>query len=88
MFFLNFRSMTMCDRPDLMRYQVYNCNNTMEVYEDRLYKCYGVFQEQGLTYTAVRRLDLPNKVGPDTKNIIIDVPIFILKPEQVAIHHY
>ena len=56
------RSVTLCSRPDLMRYQVYSCANTSEVYEDRLYRCYGVFQEAGLTYTAVRRLDLPAKV--------------------------
>ena len=56
------RSVTLCSRPDLMRYQVYSCANTSEVYEDRLYRCYGVFQELGLTYTAVRRLDLPAKV--------------------------
>ena len=58
------RSVTLCSRPDLMRYQVYSCANTSEVYEDRLYRCYGVFQELGLTYTAVRRLDLPAKVKP------------------------
>ena len=46
----------------MMSYQVYNCVNTTEIYEDRLYRCYGVFQEQGLVYTAVRRLDLPRKV--------------------------
>ena len=48
-----------------MRYQVYSCANTSEVYEDRLYRCYGVFQELGLTYTAVRRLDLPTKVSQE-----------------------
>ena len=31
------RSVTSCARPDQMQYQVYNCNNKMEVYEDRLY---------------------------------------------------
>ena len=50
----------------MMTYQVYNCLNTTEVYEDRLYRCYGVFQEAGLVYTAVRRLDLPRKVRTDT----------------------
>ena len=50
----------------MMTYQVYNCLNTTEVYEDRLYRCYGVFQESGLVYTAVRRLDLPRKVRTDT----------------------
>ena len=48
-----------------MKYQVYNCADSSEVYEDRLYRCYGVFQETGLTYTAVRRLDLPTKVSQE-----------------------
>ena len=56
------RSTTLCAASNLMSYQVYNCVNTTEVYEDRLYRCYGVFQENGLVYTPVRRLDLPNKV--------------------------
>ena len=59
---IHLRSTTLCNKPDMMRYEVYNCNNITEVYEERLYRCYGVFQENGLTYTAVRRLDLPNKV--------------------------
>ena len=58
------RSTTLCRATNLMSYQVYNCVNTTEVYEDRLYRCYGVFQENGLVYTPVRRLDLPNKVKP------------------------
>ena len=56
------RSTTLCAATNLMSYQVYNCVNTTEIYEDRLYRCYGVFQENGLVYTPVRRLDLPNKV--------------------------
>ena len=36
-----------------------NCDNYTEVYEDRSYQCYGSFEEQGLVYTVVRRLDLP-----------------------------
>ena len=57
------RSTTLCAATNLMSYQVYNCVNTTEIYEDRLYRCYGVFQENGLVYTPVRRLDLPNKVN-------------------------
>ena len=53
------RSVTSCDRPDRMNYQVYNCENTTEVFEDRSYHCYGVFEENGLVYTVVKRLDLP-----------------------------
>ena len=53
------RSSTSCSRPDLMEYQVYNCENTTEVYEDRLYQCYGQFLDGGLTYTYTRRLDIP-----------------------------
>ena len=70
------RSVTACGRPDLM-YQVinlscpsptyltlphvYNCENRTEVYEDRSYRCYGVFSEAGLVYTVVQRLDLPHR---------------------------
>ena len=58
------QSTTLCAATNLMSYRVYNCLNTSEIYEDRLYRCYGVFQENGLVYTPVRRLDLPNKVTP------------------------
>ena len=53
------RSSTSCSRPDLMEYQVYNCENTTEVYEDRLYQCYGQFMDGGLVYTLTKRLDIP-----------------------------
>ena len=53
------RSVTSCDRADQMNYQVYNCENITEVYEDRSYHCYGAFEENNLVYTVVRRLDLP-----------------------------
>lgn len=53
------RSSTSCSRPDQMEYKVYNCENTTEVYEDRLYQCYGQFQDGGLVYTFTQRLDLP-----------------------------
>ena len=53
------RSVTSCDRADQMNYQVYNCENTTEVYEDRSYHCYGAFEDDGLVYTVVKRLDLP-----------------------------
>ena len=55
------RSVTSCDRPDQMKYQVYNCNNQMEVYEDRLYQCYGQFHHQELVYTLTKRMDLPKQ---------------------------
>ena len=55
------RSVTSCARPDQMQYQVYNCNNQMEVYEDRLYQCYGQFQDQQLVYTLTKRIDLPKQ---------------------------
>ena len=48
-------------RPDQMQYQVYNCNNKMEVYEDRLYQCYGEFHDQELAYTLTKRIDLPKQ---------------------------
>ena len=53
------RSVTSCDKPDHMRYTVYNCDNESEIYEDRLYQCYGQFEEEGLVYTFTRRIDLP-----------------------------
>ena len=53
------RSVTSCGRSDRMNYQVYNCENTTEVFEDRSYHCYGGFEEAGLVYTVVKRLDLP-----------------------------
>ena len=58
-----------------MKYRVYNCANSSEVYEDRVYRCYGVFMERGLTYTAVRRLDLPTKVSDEEREdgVIINV---------------
>jgi len=55
------RSVTACGKPQLMQYQVYNCENTTEVYEDRSYLCFGNFSEAGLVYTVVRRLDLPHR---------------------------
>ena len=53
------RSSTSCARPDQMAYSVYNCANSTEVYEERVYQCYGQFQDGGLVYTFTRRLDLP-----------------------------
>jgi len=53
------RSVTSCDKPDHMRYMVYNCANQDEIYEDRLYQCYGQFEEDGLVYTFTKRIDLP-----------------------------
>ena len=55
------RSSTSCSRPDQMAYQVYNCENSTEVYEDRLYQCYGQFEEGNLVYTYTQRLDLPRQ---------------------------
>jgi len=52
-------------RPDQMAYQVYNCANASEVYEDRVYQCYGQFEDtaarDGLVYTFTRRLDVPRQ---------------------------
>jgi len=55
------RSVTSCQRKDLMQYQVFNCENKTEVYEDRRYLCYGIFKEGSLTYTVMNRLDLPGR---------------------------
>ena len=45
----------------ILSLQVYNCENTTEVYEDRSYECFGNFSDSGLVYTVVRRLDLPHR---------------------------
>ena len=64
-----------------MKYRVYNCANSSEVYEDRVYRCYGVFMERGLTYTAVRRLDLPTKVSDEEREdgVINVIDIVIIR---------
>merc|ERR1740129_1021621 len=41
-----------------MKYQVYSCAAPSEVYEDRLYECYGQYSHGGQVYTLTKRLDL------------------------------
>ena len=55
------RSVTHCDRPHQMKYQVYNCAAPSEVYEDRVYECYGQYSHGGLVYTLTKRLDLQER---------------------------
>ena len=65
------RSVSSCDRPDQMHYQVYNCDNPGEVYEDRLYTCYGQFVSHGLVYTLTKREDMAQQecfVGVSTND--------------------
>ena len=55
------RSVTSCDDPYMMKYQVYNCATPSEVYEDRLYECYGQYNHGGQVYTLTKRLDLQER---------------------------
>ena len=55
------RSVTHCDSPHQMKYQVYNCAVPSEVYEDRLYECYGQYSQAGQVYTLTKRRDLQER---------------------------
>ena len=55
------RSVTKCGAPHMMQYQVYNCAEPSEVYEDRLYECYGQYSHGGQVYTLTKRLDLQER---------------------------
>ena len=55
------RSVTSCGDPSMMKYQVYNCARPEEVYEDRLYSCYGQYSHGGQVYTLTKRHDLSEK---------------------------
>ena len=73
------RSVTHCDRPHQMKYQVYNCAAPSEVYEDRLYECYGQYSQAGQVYTLTKRLDLQERqecfvgvTGQDGKHKIME----------------
>ena len=52
------RSVTQCETPHQMKYQVYSCASPTEVYEDRLYECYGQYSQAGQVYTLTKRRDL------------------------------
>ena len=52
------RSVTQCESPHQMKYQVYSCAAPAEVYEDRLYECYGQYSQAGQVYTLTKRRDL------------------------------
>ena len=52
------RSVTQCETPHQMKYQVYSCASPAEVYEERLYECYGQYSQAGQVYTLTKRRDL------------------------------
>ena len=59
------------------------------MYKSDIYDCYGVFMERGLTYTAVRRLDLPTNVSDEIteEGVIINViDIVIIMSVLLARH--
>ena len=53
------RSYADCNNPEVMFYTVFNCHNQTEVYEEREYRCFGQWQEDGLVYTYTERKDIP-----------------------------
>ena len=67
-----------CNNPEVMFYTVFNCNNQSEVYEEREYRCFGQWQEDGLVYTYTERRDIPGNecfVGvtiDDDRNIVTE----------------
>ena len=48
-----------CNNPEVMFYTVFNCANQSEVYEEREYRCFGQWEEDGLVYTYTERKDVP-----------------------------
>ncbi|XP_022258721.1 uncharacterized protein LOC106474711, partial [Limulus polyphemus] len=52
-----------CNNPDVMFYSVSSCSNKSHVYEERVYRCIGNWEESGALFTYTR-----NKVGKVVKN--------------------
>ena len=48
-----------CNNPEVMFYTVFNCHNHSEIYEEREYRCFGQWEENGLVYTYTERRDIP-----------------------------
>jgi len=50
-----------CESPETMLYNVMSCSGypEPEVYEEREYRCFGQWEENGLVYTYAERVDLP-----------------------------
>ncbi|XP_040579619.1 uncharacterized protein [Lepeophtheirus salmonis] len=67
-----------CSNPEIMFHTVFNCYNVTEIYEQREYRCFGQWEEDGLVYTYTERLDLPGTecfVGvhiDDDRNVVTE----------------
>eukprot|EP00096_Caligus_rogercresseyi_P013462 TRINITY_DN6108_c0_g1_i1.p1 TRINITY_DN6108_c0_g1~~TRINITY_DN6108_c0_g1_i1.p1 ORF type:complete len:316 (+),score=80.21 TRINITY_DN6108_c0_g1_i1:86-949(+) len=67
-----------CQHPEIMFHTVFNCYNATEIYEQREYRCFGQWEEDGLVYTYTERLDLPGTecfVGvhiDDDRNVVTE----------------
>ena len=72
------KSYTDCNNPEVMFYTVFNCHNNTEVFEEREYRCFGQWMEDGLVYTYTQRKDIPGnecfvgKTIDDDRNIIAE----------------
>jgi hypothetical protein len=53
------KSYTDCNNPEVMFYTVFNCHNKTEIFEEREYRCFGQWEEEGLVYTYTERRDVP-----------------------------
>jgi len=75
-----------------MEYTVYNCDNVTEIYEDRLYQCYGQFQDGGLVYTFTQRLDLPVKecfvgtVLEGVEHYVMEAGVHCARGKEPSVH--
>lgn len=48
-----------CNNPDIMFYTVSLCQNRSHIFEQREYKCFGKWEEDGILYTYTQRRDMP-----------------------------
>ena len=48
-----------CNNPDIMFYSVISCENRSHVYEERVYRCLGNWEEDSILYTFTQRMEMP-----------------------------
>lgn len=48
-----------CNNPDFMFYTVIACDNRSHIYEERIYRCLGNWEEDSILYTFTQRTDIP-----------------------------
>lgn len=73
------RLITHCKSKDILSYEVFACEDPEVVYEERQYQCLGKWEEQLMTFSYVRRLDIPSyecfvgfKAGNDDRRLFIE----------------